>query len=620
MELNGRVAPAAATLRAALGRAEDAAAAAGVVVEHLVALGFPMPSVYLERGGRLRCAAQQGYWQVYNGVPPGQGVLGRVYASGEPLVLRDVEDSDDYLGAVGAVVAEVCVPVRASGEVVGVLNVETEQPLSEDDPELTLAAADCLGHRLEELGGAPTESAAERLARYGAQLAGLSTRDEVSALVLAAACDLSGMASAALVLPDATGFQLAVTGPLAETLQAMPAEVWQAATGWVQRATSVHSQQAVGAADFAGTQQLRDAGVVTHIVAALVARDARLGVLLVADSVPAPVRGEQIALIELLATQAAACLRTSAAVESLRQSERRFRALAEHASDLVCLHEWDGRFSYVSPSVSDLLGYRPEQLHGTAPRDLMHAEDLEVARQLWTAHGIPGRDTVEVRLRRADGSYGWFEVSLTPVFDGSGAAQMFQTCARDVTQRKYAEQMLTRQAERDALTDLANRVVLENRLEDLSRPCDDHVDVSVLFIDLDDFKNVNDRYDHGVGDEALVEVARRLADLRRRQDTLVRYGGDEFVLLATDLDQDGAAGVARRVLDSLAEPVELSAGTVKLAASVGIAFGVRGSDDLHRLIRAADWAMYRAKSLGGNQWAVAESAHADPVGVASLSR
>lgn len=185
-------------LRAAV----SVAAACSVVVDHLLSLGMPLPSLYLERGGRLRCQAARGYWLVFDGMPISAGVIGATFRSGQPTELRGVSSNGDYLAAAPAVLDEVCVPIRLGGQVVGALNVESVTGLPAEAMTVTAAAAAAFAERLAELGGVTAESALQRLARHTTLIAAAETTTQLWAAACAAAMDLTGGSSAALVPAD----------------------------------------------------------------------------------------------------------------------------------------------------------------------------------------------------------------------------------------------------------------------------------------------------------------------------------------------------------------------------------------------------------------------------------
>ncbi len=209
-------------LQHALAEASDVKTAAVAIVGALQELEGVLPSLWLERSGRLRCEAVRGYWQTRDGIPPGRGTIGRTFRLGVPLVIHDVTACDDYLRTSPQIVGEVCVPIRAGGSVIGCLDAETlTAPPAGLKDELTWCA-EALARRLGQLGGPPTASAAERLAVYAARMAGLTDVRRIEGLVIEAARDITELESALLVGRDGVGAWrvLAHAGELAERLGA----------------------------------------------------------------------------------------------------------------------------------------------------------------------------------------------------------------------------------------------------------------------------------------------------------------------------------------------------------------------------------------------------------------
>jgi diguanylate cyclase (GGDEF)-like protein len=200
---------------------------------------------------------------------------------------------------------------------------------------------------------------------------------------------------------------------------------------------------------------------------------------------------------------------------------------------------------------------------------------------------------------RADGSTVWVLVDMTLVRDSRNEPSYYFVQVRDITDRKRAEDALAHQALHDDLTHLPNRMLLVDRLtRSLAHAERSQRDVAVLFLDLDRFKLVNDGLGHVVGDELLVQVARRLSGAVRPADTVARFGGDEFVIVREDVDDPSdAITFAERIVQALHEPIALMGREVFTTASVGIAIGGRHSS-AEQLLRDADAAMYRAKDDG----------------------
>jgi diguanylate cyclase (GGDEF)-like protein/PAS domain S-box-containing protein len=295
------------------------------------------------------------------------------------------------------------------------------------------------------------------------------------------------------------------------------------------------------------------------------------------------------------------------------QGEARFQALVNHSSDLITLIDADLAIRYQTPSVARLLGYPVDELIGTPLADLAHPEDrlTLLAAHDETIAGTSADTVSHLRLRHRDGSYRHVQSIHTDLLADPDVRAVVVT-TRDVTAQKELEAQLQHNAFHDALTGLANRALFADRLEHaLARTDRLAAPVAVLFVDLDDFKAVNDGSGHPAGDELLVAVADRLRRTLRPSDTIARLGGDEFAVLIEDAVEPGrSTTAAQRLLAALAEPFELagsgSGGPVRITASVGIAMGAAGQHDPAELLRHADVAMYAAKAAGKGRSAVFE--------------
>jgi diguanylate cyclase (GGDEF)-like protein/PAS domain S-box-containing protein len=290
-----------------------------------------------------------------------------------------------------------------------------------------------------------------------------------------------------------------------------------------------------------------------------------------------------------------------AAEEELRTSEERFRALVQHASDVIVMADVDSRARYVSPSAERMLRREPASLIDQLLTDLLHPEDAPAALAALAdvAASVGSTAHAEWRLLRSDGSYCETETTISNMLDIAGVGGIVFTC-RDIGERKELERQLTLQALHDPLTGLANRSLFNDRLEQaLKRSRRSREEVAVLFIDLDDFKRINDSHGHAIGDSLLVEAGSRVRATLRAGDTAARLGGDEFAVLLEDLDDPATAHeVAERVAAVLHMPYALDGLEAFVTASVGIAVGRRGSIRGPELLRDADVAMYVAKAKG----------------------
>ncbi len=291
------------------------------------------------------------------------------------------------------------------------------------------------------------------------------------------------------------------------------------------------------------------------------------------------------------------------ALVALRDSEERFRMLAEMAADVVYRIRIgpSPSFEYVNPAVELVLGYTPQEFYdepGLVVR-VTHDDDIERVRELGTL-GVGKVESVQLRMQRRDGTMIWTEHRVVPMRDADGIVTSLAGIARDVTELKLKEAYLSHRALHDPLTGLPNRVLLLDRLEAALARIRRHKGyLAVLYLDLDRFKTVNDNLGHEVGDRLLHVVARRLQDTLRPSDSVARLGGDEFAAILPDLaDPNEATQIAERLLDAIAEPVDLGDGSLVTTASIGIAGAGDDGPSAGELLRRADFAMYTAKDRG----------------------
>jgi diguanylate cyclase (GGDEF)-like protein/PAS domain S-box-containing protein len=309
---------------------------------------------------------------------------------------------------------------------------------------------------------------------------------------------------------------------------------------------------------------------------------------------------------EVLASQAAQALERIALAAQINQrnSEEYFRTLVHNSSDVILILDADDLIRYASPSIEAMFGV--ESLSRVAFVDVVHPQWRDAATRMLArvrSGAAPG-EVADWSVIHADGSTIQVEVTCRDLRDEATISGVVLTL-RDVTERRQLERELTHRAFHDALTGLANRVLFQDRVTHaIGRDRAGGGLVGVLFIDLDDFKVVNDTMGHGAGDELLVAVAHRLAETLRGQDVAARLGGDEFAALIEDV-QDPAEfdEIAGRVVQALAEPFTLATRgvTVNGTASVGIATTLDASDAVD-LLRQADLALYVAKGAGKSQW------------------
>jgi diguanylate cyclase (GGDEF)-like protein/PAS domain S-box-containing protein len=274
--------------------------------------------------------------------------------------------------------------------------------------------------------------------------------------------------------------------------------------------------------------------------------------------------------------------------------------IAEQVGEGVVVTNNDGWFQYVNPefaaqhagTVDELTGahmssfYTPEAL----------ATDVQPIIAAALEHGIARG---EVTRMRRDGTQFPARITLSLLRDDAGELIGRVLCVQDITAQRALEQALREAALYDPLTGLPNRRLLRDRVEHaLVMRARRRSGVAALFVDLDGFKQINDQHGHDVGDQVLVEVAGRLVTVGRGCDTVARYGGDEYVILAEELvDAEQAAAIGERVLSRFAAAVHTLAGDINVSASIGIHLAT-DDDDFESLLRAADRAMYEAKRSG----------------------
>jgi diguanylate cyclase (GGDEF)-like protein/PAS domain S-box-containing protein len=283
---------------------------------------------------------------------------------------------------------------------------------------------------------------------------------------------------------------------------------------------------------------------------------------------------------------------------ALQRGEARFASLVQNSSDLITVVGADAVITYQSPSCEAVLGYTQEELVGTRYDRLVLAEDAgPMLRLLADGHGGAADEAIECTLRHRSGEPRQFEIHHTNLLADEQVHGIVLN-GRDISERKVFEARLAHQAFHDPLTNLANRALLVERARHaLGRARREQGGLGVLFLDLDDFKTINDSLGHDAGDAVLLDVARRVSESLRSSDTAARFGGDEFVVLLEDLDSDyTAVEVAERILERLRPQMSIAGKEISVQASVGISLlSSSKAADAEELVRDADAAMYVAK-------------------------
>jgi diguanylate cyclase (GGDEF)-like protein/PAS domain S-box-containing protein len=290
------------------------------------------------------------------------------------------------------------------------------------------------------------------------------------------------------------------------------------------------------------------------------------------------------------------------AEQAVRDAEERYRDVVEASGEYVWETDATWRYTYLSARVEAVLGYLRTDLIGRTPREFMplgEARALDDWFERIAREGQAFRDLLHRSITKS-GKVIWQQVSGMPVRDAQGRLAGYRGTGADITARKQAEERIQHLATRDALTGLANRALLADRAgQAILAAARSRGQLAVLLFDLDRFKLVNDALGHQAGDALLRAVAERLQDTLRREDTLARLGGDEYVLLWDGLkNAQEAALVAQRIQGALQRPFTIEGRALNVTASIGIGIYPHDGRDFSALLKSADTAMYHAKDTG----------------------
>lgn len=315
---------------------------------------------------------------------------------------------------------------------------------------------------------------------------------------------------------------------------------------------------------------------------------------------PGPVQRE---LLELFAGQAGIAVDNALVTQQLKTSEETFRLAFEGAGNGMALISLDptdlGRYLRVNAALCAMVGRSAEQLLQGTFFDVTHPDDREDNRRALQLLLDGDRETLQVEKRyvHADGHAVWVSLTTSVVHGGGGAAEYLMSSIEDITERRVAEAELQHRAHHDPLTGLPNRRALAGRLaralaaaESTGQPG------AVLFCDLDDFKRVNDSHGHACGDKVLAVIAERMAGVMRGSDSVIRLGGDEFIVVADALSGPEASALAQRLAEAVRAPVSVEGVVARVSVSIGIAPIPICDGDPKQLLKDADAAMYQAKA------------------------
>ena len=459
----------------------------------------------------------------------------------------------------------------------------------------------------------------EALREAGMDLVTATNRDSIHAAAGRAVLALTGDDVSVRIFEqqDVAGELVVVAAPggddraIGTSVRLSEFEAWKR-----ERLQGRHAYQVTLRDDIADMLQLPEAHR-SLFVAPLFMRDELRGLLVV--SAIEELSRQDADSLQALSAQVALALESAALTEDLliQQSQMRFASLVKNSSDVVMVTEPDTTIRYASPSAHRVLGFEPEELEGRRFAELIAPDDRTRALSFLTAmaDGEGHVGLTEYRVRHRDGTDLFVETLRTNLLKDPNVKGIVLN-TRDISERKQFEEQLSHQAFHDQITGLANRALFQDRVSHaLERQTRDGNPVAVLFMDLDDFKTINDSLGHAAGDQLLVALAGRLVGRLRTADTAARLGGDEFAVLLEDGGGEGmtAADVAGRILDTLEEPFDLDGTEVYARASIGISVADPESPvwSADELLRNADVAMYMAKEGGKARYQLFEPAMHD---------
>ena len=301
---------------------------------------------------------------------------------------------------------------------------------------------------------------------------------------------------------------------------------------------------------------------------------------------------------------------------ALEESEKLHRYIVNNSPDIVYVLDNKGCFTFVNDRIENLLGYSREDLLGQHFSTLVHEEDLVEANYVFNERRTGARASKDVELRlkinSESKSIRYFDTHVLPIslhsvgmynpngLDEKGEFIGTYGCARDITDRKRNEELINYQAYHDLLTSLPNRALFEDRLQLATAHARRYKEMlAVMYLDVDRFKLVNDSLGHAVGDKLLQVVAERIMGCLRAEDTLARFGGDEFTLLLPQIHKkEDAAAVVKKILESIRAPIQIEEHELFTSASIGVAMFPQSGETMETLVKSADIAMYHVKSNG----------------------
>lgn len=282
-----------------------------------------------------------------------------------------------------------------------------------------------------------------------------------------------------------------------------------------------------------------------------------------------------------------------------------YRIISEYMRDLITIIDLNGCCEFVSSSHTLLLGIHPEELLGEPAEKWLHPNDAGKAVQRLRSLIETGKDcTFRFRYDNTKGEWMWLEAKASPIFAENGMVEKVLIVSRDITERIEYERSLKRLAYNDTLTELPNRRLFRERLKQAIKDATRYErKMAVMYMDLDNFKQVNDSFGHEVGDELLQQFADRVVECLRESDTLARRGGDEFTVLLPEIqDENDVKVIVERIINSLQKPWQIRGHIFTTTASMGVALYPQDGQTPHELLENADSALYEVKIRGKNNY------------------
>ncbi len=569
---------------AASGALEPEALAKLAVDQACAVLGVDGAALYWWSAGtgRLHALADNRWYQAPapRSVKPGQGVAGLAFEGVAPVV---IEDYPSWEGAVpwalaNGVQGAVGIPLLARGRPVGAMAVltHTRRRFSAEDLRLLSLLAAQVAPSLEA-------------ARLDADLA--ASEQRFRSLYGTVACGVIVLGISGVILQVNPAAEHILGLSLKELRGKRPEELWRA---YREDGSELASTERPGPVVLQTRQPLR--GFIMKISRA----DGHERWLLI-DSIP--VMGPDGQAVQVVASFLDITERKQVE-EALRQSEERFRAVFHRAAIGIARIDLDGCIIEANPALHQMLGYGPDELaHNPIAKFFHpdHSDDGRLRDLLELAEGRRDEVQQELRYLHKKGGVVWGNSIASLVRGRSDEPLFIIGMVEDITARKAQEAALEHQALHDVLTDLPNRTLLYDRLQQAilvskgeQRP------MALLMMDLDRFKEVNDSFGHHGGDAVLRQVAQRLKAQLQESETIARLGGDEFAIILPGVSDEATAGLmAGRLLQTLLQPLFIDGEKMEINASIGIVLFPKHGEDADTLLRRADAAMYRAKRANG---------------------